>query len=512
MDTHEHGGPAPAEETLDPTTDTEWEEVRALGHRLVDEMVSLHRGIGAGPVWRPVPPEARRALSGPLPAGGAPLDETVARFREHVLPYHLGNIHPRGWGWVNGTGTTVGAYADFVAAAMNVNCAGAHTGALFVERQVVETLKAAMRWPSAGSGILVSGASMANLVGLAAARDRAGARSPVGCAPVEVGREGVAALPLTLYASEAVHNSVDRAVRLLGIGTDRLRRIPVDGAWRMDITALERAIAADRAAGLRPFCVVATAGTVDHGAVDPLEAIADVCAREALWMHVDGAFGAVAALSAELRPLVAGMERADSLAFDLHKWMHVPIEAACILVRDPADHRRPFASSASYLNALSRGVAATDRWLYEYGPQLTRGFRALKAWFLLLHHGTEKIGRLAAQNVRQTRHLEELLRAEPGVEVLASGPLCVLCFRWRPQGMDRDAVDRLNEELLAELQESGRAVVSSTSVRGAFALRLAITNHRTRSSDLTELVAAVRELGSRRALPGEAHRGPAARA
>ena len=165
-------------------------------------------------------------------------------------------------------------------------------------------------------------------------------------------------------------------------------------------------------------------------------------------------------------------------------------------MRDPEDHRRPFASSASYLRPLARGVAATDRWLYEYGPQLTRGFRALKAWLLLRHHGTGKIGRLAAQNVRQTRELEALLRAEPGVEVLASGSLCVLCFRWRPRGLDAAALDRLNEELLARLQESGRAVVSSTVVRGAFALRLAITNHRTRREDLAELVAAVRELGS----------------
>jgi glutamate/tyrosine decarboxylase-like PLP-dependent enzyme len=489
------------EETLDPATDAEWEEMRALGHRLVDEVVALHRGIGGGPAWRPVPLEARRALSGPIPASGAPLDETLDRFREHVLPYHLGNIHPRGWGWVNGTGSTLGAYAELLAAAMNVNCAGAQTGALFVEAQVMDTLKARMGWPAGGSGILVSGASVANLVGLAAARDRAGMLAPAGCAPVDVGREGVGGLGLSLYASEAVHNSVDRAVRLLGIGTDRLRKIPVDDDWRMDVTALERAIVADRAAGMRPFCVVATAGTVDHGAVDPLEAIADTCAREGLWLHVDGAFGAVAALSEELRPLVAGMERADSLAFDLHKWMHVPIEAACVLVRDPADHRRPFASSASYLNVLPRGVAATDRWMYEYGPQLTRGFRALKAWFILGHHGAEKIGRLAAQNVRQTRRLEALLRAEPGVEVLASGPLCVLCFRWRPRGLAAEALDRLNEQLLADLQESGRAVVSSTVVRGAFALRLALTNHRTRHEDLVELVAAVRELGLRLA-PG----------
>lgn len=493
MDTHERGTELDAEETLDPTTDEGWEALRELGHRMVDDVVALHRGIGGRPAWRPVPRASREALRGPLPPGGAPLEEAVTRFREHVFPHYLGNIHPRGWGWVNGTGTTLGAYADLMAAALNINCAGADTGARPVEEQVLETLKPAMGWPVTGSGILTSGASAANLIGIAAARDRAGQ-------PVDVGRRGMAALPrpLVLYTSAAAHNSVDRAVRLLGIGTDRLRRVDVDEAWRMDVAALEGGIAADREAGLEPFCVVATAGTVDQGAVDPLEAVADVCAREGLWLHVDGAFGAVAALSDELRPLVAGMERADSLAFDLHKWMHVPIEAACVLVRDPADHRRPFASSAAYLRALERGVAATDRWMYEYGPQLTRGFRALKAWFLLGHHGTAKIGRLAAQNVRQTRDLEALLRADPRVEVLASGPLCVLCFRWRAEGLEGEALDRFNEELLADLQESGRAVVSSTTIGGAFALRLAITNHRTRSADLGDFVSTVAELAAGR--------------
>lgn len=486
------------EETLDPGTDAEWEALRSLGHEMVDQVVALHRGIRERPAWQPVPPASRAALRGILAPGGAPLEDTVAMVQEHVFPYPLGNIHPRAWGWVNGTGTTLGALADLMASALNINAAGADTGARYVEEQVLETLKGAMGWPSSGSGLLTSGASVANLIGLAAARDRAAAR--LAGPGAGVGEKGLARLgrTLTVYASAAAHNSVDRAVRLLGMGTDQLRRIPVDASWRMDVAALEEALSADRAAGLHPACVVGTAGTVDQGSVDPLEALADLCAREGVWFHVDGAFGAVAALAPGLRHLVAGMKRADSLAFDLHKWMHVPIEAGCVLVRDPDDHRRPFTAPASYLQAMERGTAAVDGWFYEYGPQLTRGFRALKSWVFLKHYGTDRLGRLAEQNVRQTREMETLLRAHPRVEILASGPLCVLCFRYVPEGVEGAELDRFNQDLLADLQESGRAQVSSTVVGGAFTLRLAITNHRTRGSDLSGFVADLVALGDRR--------------
>lgn len=487
------------EETLDPTTDAEWEAVRALGHRMVDQVVALHRYVGTQPAWRPVPAASRQVLRGPLEPGGAPLDRAVADFEEHVLPYHLGNIHPRGWGWVNGTGTTLGALADLMASALNVNCAGASTGARYVEEQVVDTLKEALGWPAAGSGVLTSGASVANLVGLAAARGRAVAEMGA-----EAGRIGLPHVhaALTVYTSVAAHNSVDRAVRLLGIGTDQLRKIPVDDEGRMDLAALEEALAEDAAQGFHPACVVATAGTVDRGAVDPLRRLADLCARERVWLHVDGAFGAVAALAPELRPLVAGMERADSLAFDLHKWMHVPIEAGCVLVRDPEDHRRPFSVPAAYLRKAARGIAGTEPWMSDYGPQLTRGYRALKSWFYLKHYGTAKLGRLVVQNVRQTRELEALLRAQPRLQVLASGPLCVLCFRYVAEGLDGPALDAFNEELLADIQESGRAQLSGTAVDGAFALRLAITNHRTRREDLAAFVADVVALGDRRRAAG----------
>ncbi|NIP58472.1 MAG: hypothetical protein GWM92_09350 [Gemmatimonadetes bacterium] len=362
----------------------------------------------------------------------------------------------------------------------------------------MDTLKEAMGWPEAGSGLLTSGGSVANLVGIAAARD--------GAAPErELRATGLREHPgqLVLYASDAVHNSVDRAASLLGIGSAHLRKIPVDEECRIDLAALSAAVEEDRAGGRCPFCVVATVGTVDQGAIDPVDSLADFCAREGLWLHVDGAFGAAVAFSDELGSLVAGIERADSLAFDLHKWMHVPIEAGCVLVRESEDHRRPFTAPASYLAVLDRGITPGGPWLAEFGPQLTRGFRALKCWFGLQVDGTEKLGRLVEQNVAQARELENLIRGHPRLELLAHGPLVVLCFRYRPDegagAWDAERLDRFNSELLADLQESGVAAVSSTRVDGRFALRLAITNHRTRPEDLALFVDEVVGLGERRA-------------
>lgn len=489
----------PAEETLDPTTDEEWEVLRQLGHRMVDQVIELHRDLRDGPAWQPVPSEVRSALSGPLPLEGEDSSAVFEQFQKLVLPYPMGNAHPRGWGWVIGSGTTIGALAELLASGMNPNCSGGDQASRYVELQVLDTMKSAMGWPANASGILTSGASVANVVGLVAARDRAGVEKGVGEA-------GLGALPqLVLYASEAVHNSVDKAVKLLGIGTNHLRRIPVDRAWRMDTSALDAAIAADQEAGLKPFCVVATAGTVDHGAIDPLDTLADLCTRRGLGLHVDGAFGAVAALSDELRPLVRGIERADSLAFDLHKWLHVPIDAGCVLVRNRDDHLRPFSAPASYLASLTGGVYTVGSVLSNHGPQLSRGFRALKAWFTLKTFGTEKLGRLVAQNVRQTRRLESLVSRHEELELIASGPLNVLCFRCRPAGVPAADLDALNADLLIDLQESGFAVVSSTTVRGCFVLRAAITNHRTRAEDIDAFVDRVAALGAQRNASGPRH-------
>lgn len=533
------------EEGLDPE---DWEALRALAHRMVDDVVDYHRGIGARPAWRPIPDAAREALGREPPRAGIGADRAYEAFLEHVLPYPFGNIHPRTWGWVNGTGTTLGALAELLAATMNPNVWGGEHAAAYVEAQVLAWAKRVLGFPPQASGVLTSGGSLANLIGVAVAREARGGG--------EVSGRGLHALgaQLVVYASEQVHNSVDKAAGLLGIGWQGLRKIPTDREFRMDVGALEAAIADDRAAGRRPFCVVGTAGTVNTGAIDELDRIADICAREGLWFHVDGAIGALAALSPALRPLLRGIERADSIAFDLHKWLHIPIEAGCVLVRHPEAHRAPFSPPASYLAPMERGLASGPHSYMHLGPQLTRGFRALKVWLSLHAHGTDVYGRLVEQNVRQARHLEARIREHPRLELLAPVPLNIVCFRYRPEGaasparhagrpgaaggpgmpglgtggsgadaaepaagrraagagavaigastIDAPALDALNRELLMRLQESGAAVPSGTVIRGAFALRIALTNHRTRTPDLDAFVEAAVRIGD--ALAAEA--------
>lgn len=496
MDADFTPGEARREETLDPSSAEEWEDLRKLGYRMVDRVLELHRDIRARPAWQPITPEAESRLTGALSPDGSAAEDALQRFDDAILPFNLGTIHPRFWGWVNGSGSTVGAFADMLAAGMNPNCAGHLQSAYNVEAQVLDTLRAGIGLPEGSTGALTSGASIANFIGLACARDWA-------CREDDVTSVGLKALSgqLVAYTCETAHNSVDRAIQLLGIGREHLRRIPATSDWRMDVAALADTVARDREAGLRPFCVVATAGTVDQGAIDPLAELARFCKAEGLWFHVDGAYGAIASLSGELRELVDGIEQADSLAFDLHKWLHVPIEAGCVFVRNRADHQRPFLAPAAYLRPARGGIAPEGMRMANFGPELTRGFRALKAWFTLSVYGTDKLGRLAAQNVRQVRALEAIVREHPRLEILAWGPLNTLCFRYAPPAdasLAGKELDELNEDILVELHESGRFAPSSTWVGDRFAIRLTVTNHRTRMTDLEELARAVVELGDGR--------------
>jgi glutamate/tyrosine decarboxylase-like PLP-dependent enzyme len=329
---------------------------------------------------------------------------------------------------------------------------------------------------------------MGNLVGLAAARSaRAG---------FDVRRRGVGASGerLAVYASSEAHSSIQKAVELLGLGADSLRQAPVRDDFTVDVGALARMIEADRAAGMRPICAVGNAGTVNTGAVDDLPALADLAAREGLWFHVDGAFGALACLSPELRPIVAGMERADSLTFDFHKWLYLPYEIGVTLVRDAEAHRRAFSLTPDYLVHGQRGLAA-GLWFSDYGVQLSRGFRALKAWMHIKEHGAEKLGRLIGQNVAQARYLAALVERSPELELMAPVPLNIVCFRYRSPHRGEAELDALNQELLIRLQESGIAAPSSTRVRGRYALRAAITNHRSRREDFDALLAGVLRIG-----------------
>jgi glutamate/tyrosine decarboxylase-like PLP-dependent enzyme len=288
---------------------------------------------------------------------------------------------------------------------------------------------------------------------------------------------------------------LQKAIELLGLGNEALRRIPVNAAYQIDIESLRQAIQSDRAAGYHPIGVIGNAGTVNTGAIDDLNAIADLCQREKLWFHVDGAFGALAAVSPELRPLVRGMERADSIAFDLHKWMYMPFEVGCTLVRSEQAHRRAFSLTPEYLSHFERGVAGGSHWFNEYGLQLTRGFRALKVWLSLKEHGIARYGRLIKQNVDQCRYLVKLIEATPELELMAPAPLNIVCFRYNANELDTEALNRLNQEIMFELHEQGIAVPTYTTLDGQFALRVAHTNQRTRSADFDLLVREVVRLG-----------------
>ncbi len=291
-----------------------------------------------------------------------------------------------------------------------------------------------------------------------------------------------------MYASVEMHSSLQRAVEVLGLGNWSLRRIPVNDKFQVDIEALRRTIASDLAAGLHPICLIGNAGAVNTGAIDPLNELADIAAEHNLWYHIDGAFGALAYLSPELRPLLAGMERANSIAFDLHKWVYLPFEAGCVLVRDREAHRQTFTLTPDYLKHAESGPAAGPIWFSDYGIQLTRGFRALKVWMALKTYGVDKIGRVIAQNVHQARHLAALVESDPHLELVAPVALNVVCFRYVREGLGNQQLNALNEELLVRLQESGIAVPSGTSVKGQYALRCAITNHRSQMQDFDILV------------------------
>jgi glutamate/tyrosine decarboxylase-like PLP-dependent enzyme len=473
------------EETLDPQ---DWTAFRALAHRAVDEAVTYMQTVRERKAWQPPPADVRAQLHAPLPVEGEGAEQVFESFRRNVLPYPTGNLHPRFWGWVMGTGTPLTAVAEMLAATMNCNVGDFDDAASLVEDQVMAWLKELMGFPADAGGLLVSGGSMANFVGLTVARDaRAG---------FDVPRAGLSAAPkpLMAYASRETHSSVTKALQILGIGRDALRLLPVDDAFALNVRALADAVAADRREGRQPFCVVANAGTVNTGAMDPFDALADFCRAEGLWLHVDGAFGAMAALAPALRPRLRGLERADSLAFDLHKWGYFPVEVGCVLVRDAAAQRRSFTVTADYLAPVPGGIAWRSPRMSEHSPQLSRGFRALKVWMGMKEQGVAKLGRLVQQNVDQAAYLAQRVRAHPELELLAPAPLNVVCFRYAG-GLPAEGLDALNRALLVRLHESGAAVPSHTLIRGAYAIRVAITNHRTRRADLDLLVDEVARLG-----------------
>ena len=481
------------------STDNRWEwteeEIKRVGYKVVDLIAHHLTSLPQRPVFRPFPEKlAQEYLHSAAPREGQNPDAILAQFAEEIEQYPFGNGHPRFFGWVNPPPTVMGIFGDALAATLNPSNAGGNHAPIYVERQVIEWFKQLVGFPTASMGLLVSGGSTAALTGLTVARHvKAG---------FDVRSEGLQSghPRLVVYKGAEGHGCNQKVVELLGIGSANLRIVPHDSAQRISVAALEAAIQKDMEAGHRPIAVVASAGTVNTGAIDPLAKIADLCARHKLWLHVDAAYGGPAILSAKYHDALSALARADSIALDPHKWLYVPVEAGIVLVRDGEAMRGAFSLVPPYLrtDGSTTGVGGPT-WLSEYGFQQTRGFRALKVWMALKHHGLNGYKQAIEKDIALAEHLAERVRQAPELELAEPQSLSIVCFRYVPSGArsDRSALNALNKALVEEIQLGGKAFLSSTVMDENFWLRACIVNFRTQREDIDALVQVVRECGAR---------------
>jgi glutamate/tyrosine decarboxylase-like PLP-dependent enzyme len=475
------------EETLDPE---DWEATRKLGYQIIDDMVEQLKNIREQPVWQPIPSEIKGRFQRSIPKEGQDIHSIYTEVKENVIPYRLGNIHPHFWGWVFGTGTLFGAFGDLIASAINATSGDFDHSAVYVENQVIEWVKEMFGYDPHASGLITRGASMANIIGLTIARNvKAG---------FNVREEGLQtkSSKLIYYGSTEMHSSFQKAVELLGIGSENLRKVSVTENFQIDLEELKEMIRKDRDNDCNPICIIGNLGTVNTGAVDNLNALADIAKRQNMWFHIDGAFGALTKISPKSHHLADGLERADSFAFDFHKWMSMNYAVGCVLVKKSENHYRSFALTPEYLTHGMRGVAGGKFWFSDYGFEMSDEFKTLKIWMSLKEQGIRKYGRLVEQNIQQAKFLTELIEKEEDLELLAPTSMNIVCFRYKKDSLDQESLNKLNEEIIFQLHERGIAVPSYTTLRGKFVIRVAITNHRSKTEDFNSFIAAVKEIAS----------------
>lgn len=470
---------------LDPDN---WNDIKTLGHQIIDDMVDYLKNIDERKPWTAIPQQVKEEFKKPIPHKPAGIFEIYDEFKQNILPYPAGNIHPKFFAWVQGTGTPMGALADLLAGIMNSNAAIGDHSALYVDMQVVNWCKELLNYPADGSGVLVSGGSIANITAIIVARNTIIANAKKAGVYAAQGK-------LTAYCSTETHNCLSKAAEVIGIGNEQLRRIPVNDHYEIDIETLKNKIAEDRSNGFVPFCIIGNAGTVNTGDIDPLDELLQIARKENIWFHIDGAFGALAKLIPAYQGRLKAIEEADSLAFDLHKWMYMQYEVGCVLFKNAAAHRQAFATAVNYLTAHDRGMAAGPETVSNHGMELSRGFKALKVWMSLKEHGIDKYAALISQNIDQAFYLGELINQHPSLELMAAVTMNIVCYRYNPGGMDTNELNQFNKELLMRMQEKGVAAPSSTLLQGNYVIRVAITNHRTRRNHLDEMIAGTIELG-----------------
>ena len=477
----------PPEVTLDITGEA-LDEISSQAAKLVAEYCAH---VGERPVLAPnYAGKTKSLVDVELPVEGRPLEQLLDECRT-VMDLSRHNGHPRFFGYVASPSTPIGAYADLIASALNANitCWRSGPAGTEIEQLVVRWLGSLIGYDDDAKGLLTSGGSMANMIALLVASRRLNGAT--------ASRKGLwnAGPPMTIYASEEVHMSIPKAADVLGFGRDQVRKVSCDREHKMRVDDLVLRIREDQSNGFLPFCVVASAGTVNTGAVDPLDQIADIVREFNLWFHVDGAYGAPGAMDPTKRKAFAGLERADSVSLDPHKWLYVPVDAGCLLFRDSATAAAAFSTEdADYIKL--HGHADDEAFAYwDYGVELSRRFRALKVWLTLGYYGSRRIAEAISKDISLAAYMGELVSRAGDFELLAPVELSICCFRYVPpdlKGKDRE-LNRLNEQIMAAVQKGGRAYLSNATVHGKFGLRACITNFRTTKTDIEQTIEVVRD-------------------
>ena len=464
------------EETLDPE---DWGEMNALGHRMIEDMMYYLETI-RNQLYIPTTEESKKAILTPLSNTGDGEEKVYQVFREHIIPHTVKKVRPDFWGVVQGTGSPFGMLTDMILSGINHGS----LGMMFINHHAIEWMKELLDYPEEAGGVFVSGGSEANFTGLAVARNTK--------AEIDVKAEGMQGITkkMTLYCSEEAHDCLDRSVELLGLGNEALRWIPTNENHQMDVDLLEKEIILDREKGYHPFCVIGTAGTVHTGAFDDLNAVADLCEKESLWFHIDGAFGSWVRLSESHKYLADGFERADSVAVDLHKWMNMPYAIGCTLVRDRRAHFSTFVygHDALYLKTGVTELGDALKSPLNLSLALSRPDLGGKAYMLLRAYGRDKYARLIQQNIDQIHYLAELIRKQPNLEISAPVVSNIVCFRYIHDGLNEADSEKLNRLILRELWKINFWMISDTTTKGRYMLRACNVNHRTKYADFDVLL------------------------
>ena len=472
--------------TLDPV---DWEISEHLGKQMIQDMVSYLSHIKEDVPWIKPPVEIKDILKSEWQEGGRDLTDLYKEFQQAILPYRKGNIHPRHWSWVEGTGSLTASFADFLGSVMNSNLGIGDHAAMYVEQQVIDWCVKMLGMRDTSGGILLSGGSMANITGLMVARN---AIDP------SIRLHGVQAWPkrLLIYTSVEGHSCHQKATEAMGLGASSLRLVPVNEFYEVDINAMQKMIEEDLAEGHQPFCIIGNVGTVNTGAIDDLKGIERLCVHYNLWFHIDGAFGALTYLLPEFQEILEPMTRADSVAFDLHKWMYLPYEVGCVLIKDKNKHRDAFALQPSYLLSHERGLSAGPEPIGNFGMELSRGFKALKVWFCFQEHGRKKYEDLIRQNMAHCLYLADKINQNVQLELMAPVLMNIVCFRFNPPSSNPSELNALNKEILMQLHEKGIATPSYTVLNGNYVIRVAHVNHRSTMRDFDILLDGVLNIGT----------------